>query len=280
MGADPEGPLGLDPATLTGESRPVRAEDARSFNASGWYSTALPECGEGSVYWYSHSPRASQRGAAADPERAQAAAIARARTRLRRYAVANRLEVLWTLTYAPEALPDDLEGVWRDAEDFRRQVRKLVGQDVPLALVPERGGASDRLHLHFLAPRRALSVAQVEAAWRGRGWVSLRYRNGKRPGEGARARCRRVAAYLSAYLSPDQEGPGKRALRDRAFNGRRYSVTKGFQPVAVRMRARDVAEARAWLAERCGGVPEWRWSSDQDPEWPGSPVETYRFSDP
>jgi hypothetical protein len=223
------------------------------------------DSGEFSVYWQSGKepqPAARVRGQATDPERAATEAAGRARRALRRYCVANGLDHLWTLTYAPEHLPDDEDGVWRDIERFRRRLRDALGE-FPLAAVIEHGSESGRLHVHFLVAGR-LPIEVVAGCW-GKGFVQVEPPKRTR-GLGKRARLRRTASYLTKYVGKEFD--------QSAFNRRRYSVSKGYQPAARRRYSgRDFAQA---LAAAAGNREvECYWASPVE-GWPGFPVVCFR----
>ena len=145
-------------------------------------------------------------------------ATSRARGRLRRYAVRNRLTYLHTLTYRCVACscdpcecgqklgPDTRATVKRHVAAFMRTLRDhLGGQPIPYAYVIERGSQSTkRLHVHVLLPchleeTATVGAAPVMAALWGRGRVDLRFRGGAVDGD--RAKARACARYLTKYLS-------------------------------------------------------------------------------
>lgn len=189
---------------------------------SGWWVSSIPAAGELAFIWRNPEPAPSGDKAPTvpDPERSAEESARRARRTLRRYCVANSLDHLWTLTYRPEDLPDDEDGVWRDIERFRRRVRARLG-DFPLAAVIERGTENDRLHVHVLVKGRQEHSVMAEC-W-GRGFVQFE-KPPRRTGKGKRARLRASAAYLTKYVGKEFD--------DGRPNRKRYSTTRGFQPVA------------------------------------------------
>lgn len=73
----------------------------RLGRSARWTLNLFPEAGEGGGCFQSAAPRVRLVGGGApDVERAQAEAGRRARGKVRRYCVANRLNRLGTLTYA------------------------------------------------------------------------------------------------------------------------------------------------------------------------------------
>lgn len=183
--------------------------------------------------------------------------------------MANGLNRLLTLTFAPEHLPDDRAGVWECIEDFRRKLHDHLGERIPLVVTIERGKQNGRLHAH-VAYGRYLDQEAVAGLW-GRGFVDLRQI--RVAGEGKRAGCRRAAAYVAKYVTKDDDA-------DRGLNGRRYSVTKGFVPVRSSRAVESFRVGVEVAKTLCGGDLEWGWSSAEDPEWVGTPCHVYVFGDP
>lgn len=254
----------LDIATLT--VTPPTSQQPQRF----WAATGYPEAGEGSVYFYA-APLEDERNTGergAGSERAKTEAERRARTTLRRYCVANKLDRLVTLTYRPDTLPDDWSDCWKDIERFRRRLFKVLGESVALACVIERGSQSDRLHVHC-AVGQYIQKSDLEQAW-GLGFVDIR--KVKVSGVGKRERGRRAAAYLSKYL-----GKGS---ADRDFNGKRYSVTRHFQARKVRTRVLGPTDGLEALLELLGGFVVSSWSSIGVEGWEGPPVYVFQMSDP
>ncbi len=67
-------------------------------------------------------------GRGADPERAAAEAVRRARAKIRRYGVANRLNRLATLTYAGKGCFDPVQ-LRQDVAAFFKALRPALGGD-------------------------------------------------------------------------------------------------------------------------------------------------------
>jgi hypothetical protein len=189
--------------------------------------------------------------------------VRRARSTLRRYVVANRLDHLWSLTFSPEHLPPDRDGVWDCIERFRRRLFSLLGDRVPMATVIEEGSEHGRLHVHFAIHGR-VPVALVGEAWGfGHVWVEpppkLRH-------VGARARLRLTSAYLTKYVAKDFTGS--------EFNRKRYSTTRGFQPARQSFGVGTRLEA----VELVGALgPVEVWSSDSLEDWAGPTIWTIRL---
>ena len=138
-------------------------------------------------------------GVAVDPERARQEAGRRARGRLRRYCVSNRLNRLGTLTYAGTGCHDPRQ-VRADVGAFFRRLRDgLGGEPLPYAWVPEWHKTDHGLHLHF-AVGRFVPRSKIDQAW-GHGFVSIKLLGNLPVGSGSLAESRRAAGYLGKYVS-------------------------------------------------------------------------------
>lgn len=249
----------LDPATHT-----VRESNKR------WQVTVYESAGEIVGSWIpDRRPPDQSRNVPydgpVDPERSRSEAARRAKTAIRRYVTTHRLSRIITLTYAPDHLPEDLEGGWRHIEDFRRQVGEHFG---PMLIVPEWGEENGRLHWHVLV-NKFMRKAQVAKAW-GLGFVDVRRIQSTKKRGGQRAAARTAAAYAGKYVSKTfdegQEG--------RKRHGKRYSTTRGTQPVPGRWRYSTAGEASSAAVEYAGGLHRLTatWSSDEVEDWAGPPV--------
>ena len=144
-------------------------------NDAGWRFTLVPAAAEGGGSFVASSRRVPEyvaRGMSSDPERSAAEAGRRARSRLRRYCAANRLNRLGTLTYAgagnhdPRLLREHL-GL------FFRELRGRVGAEpLPYVWVPEWHKSGHGLHAHF-AVGRFVPRGLIESSW-GRGFVHIK----------------------------------------------------------------------------------------------------------
>jgi hypothetical protein len=242
-------------------------------------ATVHQTCGEATVHWRPPSSCSPSGVRGEGSERATVEGNRRARRNVRRYCVHNSLNVLWTLTFDDQHLPDDWDGVWVEVERFRRWLYGHLGKKVPAVFVIERGEDAEgtkRLHVHM-----ALGVfvdhRALEAGW-GCGWVQFSKRvaqGGTKRVRGKRAQARTVAAYISAYLTKqDSTSAG------REFDGKRYSVTKGFAARARSFVCPSPTAGYNVARSLCGGAVEWEFHSDDDAEWLGMPVHCYRFGDP
>jgi len=113
---------------------------------------ALPRGAEGGGCFVPPVAAEGARGAAPDTGRAQEEARRRARSKLRWYCAANRLNRFGTLTYAsscrdPLQLRADIGGF------FRGLRRELGGERLPYAWTSEWHPGAHGLHVHFAVGR-------------------------------------------------------------------------------------------------------------------------------
>jgi len=256
----------LDTSTLTGAG-PSR----NPYFHSGWAVSIHEGTGEASIRFHSPARNLPSGIRGEGSEHSDREADARARRNVRRYCVVNGLDRLVTLTYAPEHLPEDWDGVWADIDSLRRNLRSfLKGRSIPILATIERGEKGGRLHVH-LAIGQYIPAPDLERCW-GKGFIDIR--KVRVMGEGKRARCRAAAHYVSKYVTKaDSHKDG------RSFNGRRYSTTKGFQYVTRSTLVGSFDDAWHFLLGEALGPVEWTWWSGDDEEWRGPPVLAVRFGD-
>lgn len=189
-------------------------------------------------------------------------ATTRARGRLRRYAIRNKLTYLHTLTYRCVACscdpcecgqklgPATRETVKRHVATFIRALRDHRDlEPFAYAYVIERGNKStQRLHVHLLLPFHlevadGVGSAPIMASVWGRGRVDLRFRGGA--AETFRDKARACARYLTKYLSKSLGD------EDEAW-AHSYERSQGFNVRCIK-RARltyaDAVTLAAWLLE-------------------------------
>jgi hypothetical protein len=235
---------------------------------AGWSFTLYPSAGEGSGrYVSSHRPLRSfvAKGAAADPARAAEEAGRRARTRLRRYCAANRLNRLGTLTYAGTGCHDPKQ-LRLDVAEFFRNLRSAVGgKPFPYVWVPEWHKTDHGLHVHF-AVGRFIQRRLISAAW-GRGYVHIKLLGGLGVGAGALDEARHAAGYLSKYVSKSFTDPCS-----QVFGLHRYDVAQGFKPTSMTLTGISSAEVLAQASDYMGTLPGLEWSSSSAEEWAGPPT--------
>lgn len=164
----------------------------------------------------------------------------RARSRIRRYALANGLNRIVTLTQrcqrcdgaginracvCPEGplRSADRDEAMREARNLIRRLRRRLGRSEPLLFVVEyhRDGV---WHLHMLT-RLAMPLAWWERVW-GLGIVH--------PGRDASGDAHRAAAYAAKYV--------QKAL-EAGYYRHSYEVTRGFTPQPLRTLVESVEDA-------------------------------------
>lgn len=231
----------------------------------GWRLSLYPDAGEAGGCFY--GPPSGRKPTGSDPERAKAEAARRARSKVRRYCAANRLNRLGTLTYAGEGCHDP-KALRSDLGAFFRSLRSGLGGDsFPYVWTPEWHKSGHGLHAHF-AVGQFIGRRKVEEAW-GRGFVHIKLLGDLPVGSSSLDEARVAARYLSKYI-------GKDFGHGRAAGLHRYEVAQGFQPEVERIRGRsshEVLQAAAALmlrwpdevfrSEDVEGYegPPWVWAS-------------------
>jgi hypothetical protein len=201
---------------------------------------------------------------AADPERAAAEAARRARSKVRRYCAANRLNRLGTLTYRGEGNHDP-QALREHVGLFFRRLRSQLGGD-PLAYVwvPEWHKTGHGLHVHF-AVGRYVPRTVIESAWP-HGFVHIKLIGDLPVGSGALAQARKAAGYLSKYVAKSFDDGA------RVPGLHRYEVAQGFTPEVEQLEAPTLDALFLAAFERMGGPAETYWNSSQNENWAGPPA--------
>jgi hypothetical protein len=200
---------------------------------------------------------------AVDPDRSAAEAARRARGKIRRYAAANCLNRLGTLTYAGVGLHD--QRVFRDhmAVFFRRLRAETGGKAFPYVWVPEWHKSGHGLHAHFavgsFVPRR-----KIEAAW-GRGFVHIKLLGDLPVGSGKHGEARRAAGYLAKYVGKDFD-------QEKLAGLHRYEVAQGFAPRSLLLHGATLLDVFRQAADVMGDMPTTLWQSQGVEGWQGPPA--------
>jgi len=220
----------------------------------------------------------SEEGLHTDPGELVSRSLRRSVASVRRYAAHNKLVEMMTLTYETEPPLDDVS---RHLEHLWRRWCRATGREIPpYVIVPERGPANDRLHLHAginwwaelgavevcdrcarpaLRRKRTIPPAGslcIGCLW-GHGFVGAPERYDAKPWQ--------LAVYMTKYLAKDMDR--------QPFGRQRYRVAKGFQPRPTVLRYRSVDAARRGMLEAFGGeVPSNTWSSENPQYRDGEPV--------
>src|SRR5436305_4413897 len=185
-----------------------------------WALSLYPDAGEGGgCLSVGRGPLPS--GAPPNAERAAEEAGRRARAKIRRYAAANRLNRLGTLTYRGSGCHEPLLLREHLASFFRELRGGLGGGRLAYVWAPQWHPGGHGLHAHF-AVGRFVPRGLIERAW-GNGFVHIKLLDGLPVGSGALAEARLAARYLARYVG--REGEDERRLA--GLHG--YEVAQGFQ---------------------------------------------------
>src|SRR4051795_13033352 len=146
-----------------------------------WALSLYPDAGEGGGC-LSSARRAVPSGGRPDSGRAAEEAGRRARTKIRRYAAANRLNRLGTLTYRGEGCHDPAR-LRADLATFFRELRAgLDAGGFPYVWVPQWHPGGHGLHAHF-AVGRFIQRTLIERSWE-HGFVHIKLLDGLPVGSG------------------------------------------------------------------------------------------------
>lgn len=238
---------------------------------AGWRLSLFPDAGEASCV-FRPSLRAPRMyvppGFAANTERAKAEAARRARTRLRRYAVANRLDRFGTLTYVGAGCHEPRQARADVAVFIRRLRSGLDGKPLPYVWVPEWHPGGHGLHLHF-AVAKYVRYSLIQLAW-GHGHISIKRITSSRHGASDLDGSRIAAGYLSKYVSKTFDSPELGGLH-------RYEVAQGFQPRTLAFTGTHEGQALDAACDVMGSRPSFRWSSDDAINWIAPPARSYQW---
>jgi hypothetical protein len=198
---------------------------------------------------------------ATDPAETSADAARRARTHVRRYCAANRLNRLGTLTYRGEGCHDPA-GLRGDVATFFRRLRSRIGEPLPYLWTPEWHKSVHGLHVHF-AVGRYIRRGWIEAAWP-HGFVHIKLLGGLPTGSAALQEARAAARYLAKYVGKD--------LGVHAAALHRYDVAQGFGPRRTDIDADTAREALALASRTMGRDPARIWHSSDVERWDHAPA--------
>jgi hypothetical protein len=228
-----------------------------------WALSLYPEAGEGGGC-LSVARRTIPTGGPRDVERAAEEAARRARAKIRRYAAANRLNRLGTLTYRGEGCHDPLALRGHLAEFFRELRAGLDGGAFAYLWVPQWHPGGHGLHAHF-AVGRFVPRRLIERAW-GHGFVHIKLLDGLPVGSGALGEARLAARYLARYVGRDVEEARRLAGLHR------YEVAQGFQPAKVECYGSSAEDVIERASGYMGSAPERVWLSSSVEGWRGPPA--------
>ena len=254
-----QSPCRLDPG---GVPMPVAVQ---LFQPAGWRLSLYPQAGEaGGCFQPSvHAPRVYVPGApAADPDRALAEARRRARTKVRRYCAANRLNRLGTLTYRGGGCHDPVQ-LRADVAAFFKNLRlALGGGPLPYVWVPEWHKTDHGLHVHF-AVGQYIRRSLIAQAW-AHGFIHIKALTDLPVGSTSWHEARRAAGYLSKYVT--------KSFETDLAGMHRYEVAQGFQPAVERLSDTSRDRVLAQATRRMGAAPSRVWFSEDTEAWVGPPA--------
>ena len=228
-----------------------------------WTLSLYPDAGEGGgCLSVARGPLPT--GRPPNTERAAEEAGRRARAKIRRYAAANRLNRLGTLTYRAEGCHDPAR-LRADLATFFRELRAgLDAGRFPYVWVPQWHPGGHGLHAHF-AVGRFIQRTLIERSWE-RGFVHIKLLDGLPVGSGTLGEARLAARYLARYVGREMDDA-------RRLTGlHRYEVAQGFQPAKIECygtTAEDVIERASGYR---GSAPEQIWLSSSVEGWHGPPA--------
>ncbi len=244
-----------------GEQRPAKPATSLEQTTKlvedrpAWVLSVCPAAGEAGGVWRRRRAAEPKRGDGGEPdaEHSMEVAVQRAGSQMRRFIVANRLNRLGTLTYAPPFCRDPVVLRGHVAEFFVRLRQALGGKPFPYLWVPELHRDGERFHVHFVVGKW-IERGKIEWAWRDRGHVHIKLLGDLPARSSGPAEARIAAKYTSKYLAKDLASLG---------GLHRYEVAQNFQPARFALTANSDYEAvrmliRDWFA---GEEPEVFWRS-------------------
>lgn len=206
----------------------------------------------------------------APPERIEADSAQRAKSRIARYMRANRIDHMWTLTFAEAVY--DYGALAVAVAGFERRLREARVRG-PLVLLPEPHPNGHGWHLHA-GLRGFRPIEQMRALW-GQGHVFV-----TGPGRGRKRQWgpRQLAGYLSKYLTKQIGADELAGCTPRPKGAHRYWRTEQYEPVADVRGFASLADLFRWLTWHYGvpdEVVEFRGGDTYKPEgyWLSFPDE-------
>ena len=228
-----------------------------------WALSLYPEAGEGGGC-LSVRRMVLPTGGPPNVERAAEEAARRAKGKIRRYAAANRLNRLGTVTYRGEGCHDPL-ALRAHLAGFFRDLRDELGQGRFAYLwVPQWHPGGHGLHAHF-AVGRFVPRGLIDRSW-GHGFVHIKLLDGLPVGSGELAEARMAARYLARYVGRDVES------ERRPAGLHRYEVAQGFQPAKVECYGATAEDVIDRASGHMGSQPELVWLSSSVEGWRGPPA--------
>lgn len=226
-----------------------------------WKLALYPDAGEGGGCLSGCGGSTLKGDEPPDQKRSAEEAARRARGKIRRYAAANRLNRLGTLTYRGAGCHDPLVLRSHLAEFFRG----LRGEGrMPYLWVAQWHPGGHGLHAHF-AVGRYVPRSLIERAW-GHGFVHIKLLAGLPVGSGPLEEARLAARYLARYVGRDID-------EERRLAGlHRYEVAQGFQPAKINCYGKSAEQVLKRASGYMGAPPTRVWLSSQEEGWRGAPA--------
>lgn len=197
-----------------------------------------------------------------DPEHSRREAARRARTKMRRYCAANRLNRMDTLTYRGEGCQEPREARRHIGLFFRGLRNGIGGEAFPYAWVPEWHPGGHGIHLHF-AVGQFVRRSLIEQTW-GRGFIKLKLLGDLPVGSTTLNEARVAARYLAKYIGKDFD--------EKPAGVHRYDVAEGFQPPSETVFRRSREAALYVASARMSCPPTQVWFPDDSEQWDGPPA--------
>jgi hypothetical protein len=244
----------VGPLPPCGEER--RAPGVTPF--TGWRLGLYPDAAEAIAVFRSGAALAGEGWGPGliDPEASGRVAARRAKTKVRRYCAANRLDRLGTLTYEGAGCHDPRVLRQHVGCFFRGLRRGLGGRAFPYLWTGEWHRTGHGLHAHF-GVGRYIRRQSIEQAWP-HGFVHIKLL-GDLPYEASTLDQARVAArYLAKYVG--------KSFDEQQAGLHRYEVAQGFAPRCESALGRSQDDVLAWAAQRMGAPPAYVKPSS---EWDG-----------
>lgn len=189
----------------------------------------------------------------------------RARSRSRRYIVANRLRFMWVLTSAGEGWHGPMGRIecMAAVSGFVRRLRATYGEQ-PYWFSPELHPGGHGWHCNVFLPR-FLPHADIERLWsHGYVWAKDWTKDDRVKGESFLVKLRAGASYGAKYAAKDW------GVEQLAQGAHRYERAEGYDPTAILAEVRTVADGVALALDHLGaGIYVWR--SCESPDWDGPP---------
>ena len=175
---------------------------------------------QGNAWRCSIGGRNAESGSGGDPEESARVAVRRARTRVRRYCAANRLNRLGTLTYRPPFCRDP-RVLRAQVGIFFRTLRRGLGGRHSRTCGPGSGTKTACGCMPTFAVGRYVARTKIEGAWP-HGFVHIKLLGDLPYGAAALDQARLAARYLSKYVG--------KSFAEQGQGLHRYEVAQGFPP--------------------------------------------------